>query len=597
MVYVSGMEGKTPIAEDVAQKKARLAKEFEVEEFLEQNGYLPDWSPARIKLAKIFGHTGCELGICSVVIFNLVVVVAETDFRVQHKNDANASSPFIDVSSTLLLLFYTAELLTRLFTFRWMYFKSGANIMDFTIVSVDWAFIPLSGVVDDLMPVSFLRIFRLARLARSQRVMRMSPELSLLLNGLRDVAKTLLWGGLMILLMLTIWSILAVEFIHPVNLEVAELTSGYDGCDRCVRAYESVFQSNLTLFQSLIAGDSWGLVTIPVMERQPSTAIFFIGVHITVSIGLMNLLLAVIVDRAQQARTNDVKAIEKEEEHERIELKTKLLDTCKLMDDDASGVLTLEELQIGYHCNRDFHLTMKAMDIDEDDMLAVFGIMDEDRGGTVKYEEFVDQVWKMKSTEDHAMLIFMQFQLGDIKHHLTQHLHTIEDQVASAFRTQADQFVDVQNDFIRLSGLTAQVESKADSKQVAASKAGDAEKLQEQPSMSDELVTLRLLTEEMTTMMKQNITSAAPSVGSGPGPRPLSPAPRGTRQNIGPDIVLHADPFAGSRGGGCCSFDKPPASTISTMPRPPYPAGALDPAGSGQSAFGLGGASGRGQFA
>lgn len=560
---------------DQEEKKAKLAAEFQQEEFLEEHGYLPTWAPTRIKLAQMFGNTATEVTICSIVIFNLVVVVIETDFRVNHKGESNV---FLDVSGMLLLIFYTVELFARLYTFRTAYFHHWNNIMDITIVSVDWFFVPFESLAADFIPVSFFRIFRLARLARSTRLMRFSPELSLLLNGLRDVAKTLFWGILMILLMLTMWSILAVEFIHPVNVEVMEATTDYDGCNRCGRAYESVFQSNLTFFQSLIAGDSWGLVTIPVIERKPSTALYFVGVHLTVSIGLMNLLLAVIVDRANAARGADVRALERAEELERIELKAKLLDICSSMDGDNSGVLTLSEIQDGYVSNRDFHLTMKAMDIDSDDIHAVFGIMDEDKSGTVKYEEFVDQIWKMKSTEDHAMLIFMQFKLADIRHQLTQHLHSIHEQLTTEIRSQNDQFNALQSGLLSLSQGVLQVESKQ-----GASKADVApEKLQEQPSLTDGIESLRAVTEEISTMMKQGLLAASANpMGSGVF------VPQQQGRYIPSQQQMQQDAWAEStRSQSCCNVSK--AATVTKLPRPDYPAQGMDPRNpGGQMAFGI----------
>merc|ERR1719440_1793603 len=123
------------------------------------------------------------------------------------------------------------------------------------------------------------------------------------------------------------------------------------------------------------------MVTVPVIEHAPYTAVFFVTVQITISIGLMNLLLAVIVDRANAARGEDLAALVKEEEREKKKVKAQLLKLCESMDEDNSGDLSLEELHHGFHNNHEFQLTMKAMDINEEDMNVVFGIMDEDQSG------------------------------------------------------------------------------------------------------------------------------------------------------------------------------------------------------------------------
>merc|ERR1719428_2815072 len=98
----------------------------------------------------------------------------------------------------------------------------------------------------------------------------------------------------MLLVMITLWSVILVELVHPVNKTVAE-TGIYEGCERCARAYESVMASNLTILQTIIAGDSWGIVSLAVIEESPLTIVVFVGVLVSINFGVLNLILAVIV--------------------------------------------------------------------------------------------------------------------------------------------------------------------------------------------------------------------------------------------------------------------------------------------------------------
>merc|ERR1719183_241950 len=116
--------------------------------------------------------------------------------------------------------------------------------------------------------------------------------------------KAIFWAAIMILLMLMMWSIVTVELFHPLNLKLAE-GGTYDGCDRCPRAFESVAQSTLSLIQTIIAGDSWGMTALPIIENHPWTVMVFGAILLTVQLGLMNLVLAVIVDSAAEARAQD----------------------------------------------------------------------------------------------------------------------------------------------------------------------------------------------------------------------------------------------------------------------------------------------------
>jgi len=67
-----------------------------------------------------------------------------------------------------------------------------------------------------------------------------------------------------------LWSIVMVEFVHPVSSSL-----DFGDCERCSRGFDSVRASTLTLFQTLVASDAWGQVAIPVIEHYPPTFIFF----------------------------------------------------------------------------------------------------------------------------------------------------------------------------------------------------------------------------------------------------------------------------------------------------------------------------------
>lgn len=46
----------------------------------------------------------------------------------------------------------------------------------------------------------------------------------------------------------------------------------YDGCERCPRAFKSTFNSALTFTQQIVTGDSWGTISIPVIEEPRGCA-------------------------------------------------------------------------------------------------------------------------------------------------------------------------------------------------------------------------------------------------------------------------------------------------------------------------------------
>jgi hypothetical protein len=63
------------------------------------------------------------------------------------------------------------------------------------------------------------------------------PELRLMLAGLVGALNAIVWGTILLVTVLLIWSVIAVQFIHPLNQEVAKTTIEYDQCPRCPHAY------------------------------------------------------------------------------------------------------------------------------------------------------------------------------------------------------------------------------------------------------------------------------------------------------------------------------------------------------------------------
>ena len=64
--------------------------------------------------------------------------------------------------------------------------------------------------------------------------------------------------------------------------------------------------ANLLLFKTVIAGDGWGEIAVPVIEAHPGTALIFMGAYLTIVFGVLNLIVAVVVDTFADARERDV---------------------------------------------------------------------------------------------------------------------------------------------------------------------------------------------------------------------------------------------------------------------------------------------------
>jgi hypothetical protein len=151
--------------------------------------------------------------------------------------------------------------------------------------------------------------------------------------------------------------------------------------------FSSLPRAFLTLV-SFTNADSLSSVYSPIICESPISAVYFLSIWLVVTVSLMNLVTAVIVDTA----------IEQHKENDRLKLagmrkKIKLL-TPKIeklfqqLDSDGGGEIEVKEL--------DFTGIVMPPElkeiVDEDKLKDLFGFLDLDGSGTVSLGEFVDGI-------------------------------------------------------------------------------------------------------------------------------------------------------------------------------------------------------------
>jgi len=349
----------------------------------------------RQKMKECVGSKRFEMVIGVSILVNMVLIILETDANARGAEVA----VWIENMNKVLLGFYVVELLTKLYIFRFRFFLDGWNIVDFIIVVSDVVLLALELVLSKMPKFSVLRLVRLVRLARAFKAATMFKELAMILRGFVRAFAAIFWGVILILLLLTVWSILAVQIIHPINLQVASQSPGpYDGCFRCKDAFSSVFASLVTFFQTVVAGDSWGTVAVPIIEQEPISGIFFLCVLVSVSLAIMNLILAVIVDSASDSKSDLQEEKLELQQQEYEEARKSFLRLCSELDADGNGSLTKDEISQGLR-HPNFERTMMAAKLKNEDMDNLFDVLDFDNSGTVNYNEFVNFFSKMRHAD------------------------------------------------------------------------------------------------------------------------------------------------------------------------------------------------------
>ena len=86
---------------------------------------------------------------------------------------------------------------------------------------------------------------------------------------------------------------LIVEVVNPIIEDMVKNSHEIIAdCEYCQTSTRSVIDANLLLFKTVIAGDSWGQVAVPVIQRNPETAFIFVGSSLSLVFGVLNIIVA-----------------------------------------------------------------------------------------------------------------------------------------------------------------------------------------------------------------------------------------------------------------------------------------------------------------
>jgi len=394
----------------------------EAEEKEKQRRLDPQFSgPLHEKAHWLLHETWLDLFLGVMILFNLAIVIIETDAGARGEASPGWAKPF----SWIILLTFVFELCLRIFVLGSGFLFEPMNIFDFIIIATDLSTSLLEAFLGSVLSLSFLRIVRLCKLARVAQAFRVCTELRLLLAGLLGSLKAIFWGTVLLMLFLTIWAVVAVQFLHPLNLKLAE-QGKYEDCERCARAYASVFDASLIFFQQIVAGDSWGLVTVTVIEEYPQTILIYGPLFLSVGLAVLNLILGVVVDVASQARGSMQSELEDDKLVSKKELQYKLLETCKEMDSDGSGMIDKDELKRGYEDNEEFRDSLTGIGISLEELDILWTLLDTDKSGTVAYAEFVTECYKMKTSHSDFMLAYIKYYVTVIKFEIVEEIQLVK---------------------------------------------------------------------------------------------------------------------------------------------------------------------------
>jgi len=216
----------------------------------------------------------------------------------------------------------------------------------------------------------------------------------------------------------------------------------YFGCDECTFGFKSVWWSTLTLFKELIAGDAW-IVSFPLFEKNAAIAPLMVLIVVTITLGIMNLILTVIVECAASARDKDIQDRIRQKNADRLSTKKELLEICMSIDVDDNGRISCEELLDAYNDSDKFKELMMILEVTQHDMTSIFKILDTDCSGELSYEEFCEELVNLKSADQLTLLALTRLNVKEVSMQVERSMESTVAKIWESVQVNDSQLQDI----------------------------------------------------------------------------------------------------------------------------------------------------------
>ena len=373
---------------------------------------------------------GYNLFMGCVVVLNILCIGLSVDLT-----DAKAHN-VLDIMSKIFSAIYCIDTSMRTYTHGIKYFRSPFNCFDTVLVVIAlidaWVAPYMSGKSSAIFKLSFLRIFRILRLAKLVRVAKNFKELWLVLQGFSKSLRLLVWLTLLIFTGLYALSILTLPILSTIP-QAYNLDGSLFNFDEYFGNF--VYKTTFTYFQVVVgkSSDAINSVIRPLLSAQPAWIVLFICLTFLVRFGILNMVLGVIVSNVFAVANDHSEAVEAKRRSDELKLINSLRKFFTEIDSDNSGSISRDELRAAFS-NAEIFKAFKALKLPSIDPDVLFTLMDSDGSGSIMFEEFIVAIVRLKKRVKGADFVKLKLalknqddQLATSRKRLERVSHKIKD--------------------------------------------------------------------------------------------------------------------------------------------------------------------------
>ncbi|KAM9837852.1 sodium channel protein type 4 subunit alpha A [Aulostomus maculatus] len=195
-----------------------------------------------------------DIFIMVLICLNMVTMMVETDNQSAGKED------FLFKVNLAFIAVFTGECTLKLFALRQYFFTNGWNVFDFVVVILSIAGTMLSDLIEKyFVSPTLFRVIRLARIGRILRLIKGAKGIRTLLFALMMSLPALFNIGLLLFLIMFIFSIFGMS-----NFAYVKKEAGIDD----IFNFETFGGSIICLFQ-ITTSAGWDGLLLPMLNREP----------------------------------------------------------------------------------------------------------------------------------------------------------------------------------------------------------------------------------------------------------------------------------------------------------------------------------------
>eukprot|EP00929_Paragymnodinium_shiwhaense_P084888 TRINITY_DN45426_c0_g1_i4.p1 TRINITY_DN45426_c0_g1~~TRINITY_DN45426_c0_g1_i4.p1 ORF type:complete len:615 (+),score=93.40 TRINITY_DN45426_c0_g1_i4:95-1939(+) len=342
----------------------------------------------RIKL--LVDSNAFDLFSGSLVIMNAIFLAYETNYNLV----STPGDPFpvwMTAVGKGFTVVFLAELLLRMSAGVRHFFGSGNswNYFDFAIVSVS----VLEEALQEGVSLSHTRMVRLLRLTRLMkvfrairivRIVRFLGALKTIINSLLGTMRQVIWTFVLIFGLMFFFSIVFGQIIGEARMVDPEIDS-----DEILMEYWSTIpRCMLTLYMSVTGGVSWDVPAKPLAALGADAFFAYLAYLAMIQWVVLNVVTGMFCESAAAAARKDLSLAVELHRAERDDFLQRCRAIFRCIDHDGDGVLKTCEMKERMD-SEPARALFASMELDFEDVNALFALLDDDGDQTIDLEEFV----------------------------------------------------------------------------------------------------------------------------------------------------------------------------------------------------------------